>query len=695
MKKSSAPSKKDLIVIIISLTIVIAFGLFVGIRYFLKIKETELQTEIYNEENFPLGPQNCIKLVGSEGEGSVKIIPGKEVHFIINFKNLGSSKVNDVKLRVKIPDHLNISNNFNTNYSYRVDENNNNIVIDIGDLESGQEGSIKIKFQSEIPLINELYIESPEVKLKYTKANDYLGVSTEKIVVFTPLKEKMVVYSSPDFNGSTISLAKENEESSKKDGSGNIILHENDKLKLIVTLKNEGTMNSADTEAVIKDIDYFNIVESKLESTGEVTVNENSIFIKEKGINVGEEKQYEFILSPLPDIPNNHVLKPVLQIKDKDIQKEVSIAVESGAIIKLFPSFENSSVGIVDANGGDAYAKEQINLRAIIKNSGKVSAEDVIVKIAPSQVFVNTSEETEWHFNEIKAEESVEISATFMVSENISKDISAGIKLVVNSSNSANEYEINSNQIKIFYSKPFEGAYIPIIGLHGIEPYVAGRWEISTGDLDSLCSLLKSLGYQTITLADLRDYLIFGKALPEKPIIITSDDGYQSVYSNAFPIMKKYGFEMSVFLLTGYIGNSEADRMMNDFDKNEKSVVRRPMLIWPEIAAMSSYGFEFGSHGISHAYLNQISRQEAENEIRQSKIDIEAHIKKPCIFFSWPHGSYNNELISIVSQSGYGGALRYTGGVLEISNANLFNLPRVIFTNDISSSSYVSLLKLQ
>ena len=146
----------------------------------------------------------------------------------------------------------------------------------------------------------------------------------------------MVVYSSPDFNGSTISLAKENEENSKKDGSGNIILHENDKLKLIVTLKNEGTMNSADTEAVIKDIDYFNIVESKLESTGEVTVNENSIFIKEKGINVGEEKQYEFILSPLLDIPNNHVLKPILQIKDKDIQKEVSIAVESGAIIKLF-----------------------------------------------------------------------------------------------------------------------------------------------------------------------------------------------------------------------------------------------------------------------------------------------------------------------------------------------------------------------
>jgi len=690
MNRPSASNKKNLIAIILSLIIIIALGLFMGVRYFLRIKEIGLQTKIYNEENFPLGSQNCIKLVDNEGQDTVKIIPGEEIQFIINFKNLGSSKVSDCELKVKIPDHLDISYNFDISYSYRVDDVNGNIIIDIGDLESGQEGSIKIKFQSEIPLINGLYIKNPEVELKYTKTNDYLDVSSEKIVIFIPLKERMVVYSSPDFNNSTIAVVKENEE---KDENGNIILHENDELRLVITLKNDGTMNSVDTEAVIKNIDYFNVVESKIEDTGKITINEGSIFIKEKGVKVGEEKHYEFILSPLPDIPNNHIFKPVLQIKD--IQEETSIAAEPGAIIKLFPSFENSSVNIADANGGDAYAKEQINLNAVIKNTGKISAEDVVVKIVPSQIFVNTSGKSEWHFDEIKVGESVEISATFMVSENISKDISAGIKVIINSSNSVNEYEINSNQIKIFYSKPFEGVYIPIIGLHGVEPYVAGRWETSTGDLDYLCSLLKSLGYQTITLADLRDYLLFGKALPEKPIIITSDDGYQSVYLNAFPIMKKYGFKMSVFLLTGYIGNSEADRRMNDFDKNEKSVVRRPMLIWPEIVVMSNYGFEFGSHGISHAYLDQISRQEAENEIRQSKIDIEAHIKKPCIFFSWPHGNYNSELISIVSQLGYGGALRYTGGVLEITNANLFNLPRVIFTNDISSSSYAALLKLQ
>jgi peptidoglycan/xylan/chitin deacetylase (PgdA/CDA1 family) len=676
--------------VIISLIIVVVFGLFVGIRYFLKIKEIGVQTKIYNEENFPLGPQNCIKFVDSKGQDPVKIIPGEEIQFIINFKNLGGSKVSNVELKVKIPEHLDISSNFDASYSYHIDDANRNIIIDIGELGSGQGDSIKIKFRSHIPLINGLYIKNPEVELSYMKANDYLKVSSNNVVVFSSLEEKIVVYSKPDFDNSTIVVSNENEE---RDEIGNIILHENDKLKLVITVKNDGTMDSTDTEVVIKGIDYFDVIESNLEDSGEITIDEYDIFIKEKGISVGEEKRYEFILSPLQDIPNNHIFKPVLQIKD--MQEETSVATEFGAIIRLFPSFENSIVNIADANGGDTYAKEQINLKAIIKNTGKIAAEDIIVKIAPSQIFVNTSGKSEWHFDEIKVGNSVEINATFTVSENISSDINAGIKLIIGSSNGANEYEVNSNQIKIFYSKPFEGIYIPIIGLHGVEPYVAGRWETSTGDLDYLCGLLKSLGYQTITLADLRDYLVFGKALPEKPIIITSDDGYQSVYSNAFPIMKKYGFKMSVFLLTGYIGNSESDRRMNDFDKNEKSVTRRPMLIWPEIAAMSNYGFEFGSHGISHAYLDQISLQEAENEIRQSKADIEANIKKPCIFFSWPHGSYNGELITIVSQLGYGGALRYSGGVLEINNANLFNLPRVMFTNDISSSSYAALLKLQ
>ena len=53
---------------------------------------------------------------------------------------------------------------------------------------------------------------------------------------------------------------------------------------------------------------------------------------------------------------------------------------------------------------------------------------------------------------------------------------------------------------------------------------------------------------------------------------------------------------MTVFLIDGFIGNSEAERRLNDFDRNEKSVFTRPMLVWPEIAVMANYGIKFGSH---------------------------------------------------------------------------------------------------
>ncbi|MDD5658906.1 MAG: DUF4214 domain-containing protein, partial [Actinomycetota bacterium] len=105
---------------------------------------------------------------------------------------------------------------------------------------------------------------------------------------------------------------------------------------------------------------------------------------------------------------------------------------------------------------------------------------------------------------------------------------------------------------------------IPIIGLHGIENNPSGRYEISAGAFDYLCGTLKNMGYETITLNDLYNHFAKGTKLPAKPVIITSDDGYQSMYSVAFPILKKYRYKMTVFLITSYMGDSEATRRYND-----------------------------------------------------------------------------------------------------------------------------------
>ena len=253
---------------------------------------------------------------------------------------------------------------------------------------------------------------------------------------------------------------------------------------------------------------------------------------------------------------------------------------------------------------------------------------------------------------------------------------------------------VSSSSILISGEKPFTRNMIPIIALHGIEPEPIGRYELSTGQFDALCGTLKSLGYKTVTLADLLAFIEGRKQLPEKPVIITSDDGYQSMYNNAFPILQKYGYRMTIFLVTGLIGNSNEDRYLNDFDSGRKGIPVRSMLIWPEVVAMSRYGIEFQSHTVNHRSVGELPGDAAYFEMAQSKADIESHTGKPCVFIAWPHGNYTGSVLAALPGIGYRGALRYGGGVEDIRSINIFELKRIPFYQEISPSSYASIMRL-
>ena len=236
---------------------------------------------------------------------------------------------------------------------------------------------------------------------------------------------------------------------------------------------------------------------------------------------------------------------------------------------------------------------------------------------------------------------------------------------------------------------------IPIIALHGIENNPIGRYEISAGAFDSLCGTLKNMGYETITMVDLYNHFAKGTKLPAKPVIITSDDGYQSMYTTAFTILKKYKYKMTVFLITSYIGDNEKTRRLNDFDSGTKDIPQRAMLTWPEIGQMSKYGCEFQSHTWSHSIISNISIETAKFELLQSKHDIELHTGKPVIFVAWPHSQTSNQVISLLPQTGYAGALYYGNGVQSLTSIDLYRLNRVPLYSVIAPQAYAEVLRLQ
>lgn len=194
---------------------------------------------------------------------------------------------------------------------------------------------------------------------------------------------------------------------------------------------------------------------------------------------------------------------------------------------------------------------------------------------------------------------------------------------------------------------------------------------------------------------DLLNYLDGIKTLPEKPVIISADDGYQDSYTYAFPILKKYGFKMTVFLVTGLIGNSESDRHTNEFDAGDKDFPKRNMLIWPEIVQMSTYGCEFLSHSVTHTNFIHLSLDKALFEMIQSRTDIESHLKKPVLFLAWPYGYSSDSLINLLPKAGYRGAVLYKGGVEDLRKINIYSIKRVVIKANTSLSSYAKLMKLR
>lgn len=236
---------------------------------------------------------------------------------------------------------------------------------------------------------------------------------------------------------------------------------------------------------------------------------------------------------------------------------------------------------------------------------------------------------------------------------------------------------------------------LPVVALHGIEPMPEGRYETSTGAFEFMLSTLKAYGYQTITFADLLNHLDKGKPLPAKPVIITSDDGYQNTYAYAFPILKKYGYKMTVFLITSYIGTDENSRRLNEFDFDAEGVPHRPMLIWPEVRAMSKYGIEFQSHTWSHGIITNMPIEQAEKELAQSKHDIEVNTGKPCFTVAWSHGKFNGEILSLLPKTGYRVGVTYDDGMNYLSNINLYGIKRFRILAEISPLAYAQLLELK
>jgi peptidoglycan/xylan/chitin deacetylase (PgdA/CDA1 family) len=149
--------------------------------------------------------------------------------------------------------------------------------------------------------------------------------------------------------------------------------------------------------------------------------------------------------------------------------------------------------------------------------------------------------------------------------------------------------------------------------------------------------------YRSLTLLEVVEHLQQGLLFPERCFALTFDDGYQSAYEQAFPILQRYGFSATVFLAVGKKRSGiGSDRL--------PSMCDRSMLSWGEIREMQRCGIEFGAHTLTHPDLTRLSLELAESEICDSKVVIEDALSAPAASFAYPYGRYDSRYREIVSR---------------------------------------------
>ncbi|PIS05107.1 MAG: hypothetical protein COT81_02985 [Candidatus Buchananbacteria bacterium CG10_big_fil_rev_8_21_14_0_10_42_9] len=221
--------------------------------------------------------------------------------------------------------------------------------------------------------------------------------------------------------------------------------------------------------------------------------------------------------------------------------------------------------------------------------------------------------------------------------------------------------------------KPSENleARVPIIIYHHVREAKPTDSEsdkqfiISPADFESQMKYLADNNFTTISFKNLVDYFSGQFELPNKPVIISFDDGTISQYQNAFPLLKKHNLTATFFIFTNPISRSEN------------------YMTWEQLKEMADAGMEIGSHGHYHLYFDRINEGELAKELSGSKEILEKQLGKQVYAVAYPFGTFDEKVVESLKEAGYLAARGIANGV-DHTAEDLYDLNAYFVTSNFS-----------
>lgn len=219
--------------------------------------------------------------------------------------------------------------------------------------------------------------------------------------------------------------------------------------------------------------------------------------------------------------------------------------------------------------------------------------------------------------------------------------------------------------IGYYRSLSYESVGIPVLNYHQVNDKFQSTLTMPTEEFEREMAYLNDNGYHTISLDELYAYLHDGKPLPDKPIVLTFDDGYVDNYTDALPILEKYHMKATLFMIA------------DDIDQPG-------FLTKEQLLDMEKKGYQVQSHTYSHRSLKTLSRDEQRDEFVVSKAILGEVMHHDIKYIAYPGGFTTPDTDDVMKDAEY-----LMGFTVKPGNAipgtDLYELPRqAIFHNGIT-----------
>ena len=229
------------------------------------------------------------------------------------------------------------------------------------------------------------------------------------------------------------------------------------------------------------------------------------------------------------------------------------------------------------------------------------------------------------------------------------------------------------------------GVVIPILMYHSISETATARFRSFAVPPSLFAEHMDVLYQAKYTPLSVSQFVALREdTLPLRPIVLTFDDGFADFFASALPVLTRYAFPATLYLVTGYIGGTSR------WLQHEGEAQRR-MLTWEQVQIIATNGIECGAHTHTHPQLDTLSVSVACEEIVHSKTLLEQQLQQPVTSFAYPYGYYTAAVRRLVQEAGFSSACAVKFALSTLST-DIYSLARLKVHANISATGLLALL---